>query len=84
MIALLDASVLIALGDAGHEHEAAALSFFENQAVTGGWATCPLTENAFIRILSHPKYPRHLGSPAEARHVLTRLLAAPGALFWPD
>ena len=84
MITLLDASVLIALGDAGHDHEAAALRFFQNEAVTGGWATCPLTENAFLRILSQPGYLRTLVSPAEARRVLLRLLASPGHHFWPD
>ncbi len=84
MITLLDASVLIALGDAGHVHEAAALRFFEREAISGGWATCPMTENAFLRILSHPKYPRSLGSPAEARRVLARLMACPGHHFWPD
>jgi len=84
MITLLDASVLIALGDAGHVHEAAAMRFFEREAVTGGWATCPTTENAFLRILSHPSYPRTLGSPVEARRVLSRLMAAPGHQFWPD
>ena len=84
MITLLDASVLIALGDAGHDHEAAALRFFENEAVPGGWATCPITENAFLRILSHPAYPRSLGSPAESRRVLSRLRASPGHQFWPD
>jgi len=36
MITLLDASVLIALGDAGHVHEDAAMRFFEREAVTGG------------------------------------------------
>lgn len=84
MITLLDASVLIALGDAGHEQEAAALRFFQNEAVPGGWATCPLTENAFLRILSQPSYPRNLGTTAEARRVLDRLLAVPGHQFWPD
>lgn len=84
MIILLDASVLIALGDAGHEQEAAALRFFQDEAVPGGWATCPLTENAFLRILSQPSYPRTLGTTAEARRVLDRLLAVPGHQFWPD
>lgn len=84
MITLLDVSVLIALGDAGHDHEAAAMRFFENEAVPGGWATCPLTENAFLRILSQPRYLRTLGSPDEARRVLLRLLASPGHQFWPD
>ena len=84
MIALLDASVLVALGDAGHVHGDAALRFFAREAVAGGWATCPTTENAFLRILSHPSYPRTLGSTTEARRVLARLLAAPGHQFWPD
>jgi toxin-antitoxin system PIN domain toxin len=84
MITLLDANVLIALGDAGHQHESAAIRFFENVAVPSGWATCPLTENAFLRILSQPSYPRHVGSPAEARRILDRLLAAPGHQFLPD
>lgn len=84
MITLLDASVLIALGDAGHDHEAAAMRFFENEAVPSGWVTCPLTENAFLRILSQPSYPRTLGSSMEARRVLLRLLASPGHQFWPD
>lgn len=84
MITLLDASVLIALGDAGHVHEASALRFFEQEAVPGGWATCPMTENAFLRILSHPSYPRTLGTPMESRRVLERLLASPGHQFWPD
>jgi uncharacterized protein len=84
MITLLDASVLIALGDAGHEHEAAALRFFQHEAVPGGWATCPLTENAFLRILSQPSYLRTLGSPIGARRVLLRLIASPGHEFWSD
>lgn len=84
MITLLDASVLIALGDAGHQYEAPALRFFQNEAVLGGWATCPITENAFLRILSHPNYPRALSSPAEARQILTRLIGSPGHQFWPD
>ena len=59
-------------------------SFFESEAVPRGWATCPLTENAFLRILSQRSYPRTLGSPTEARRVLRRLLASPGHQFWPD
>jgi predicted nucleic acid-binding protein len=43
MIHLLDANVLIALGDADHPHRVAALRFFEKTATVQGWATCPLT-----------------------------------------
>lgn len=84
MMTLLDASALIALGDAGHQHEAAALDFFQNEAVPGGWATCPLTQNAFLRILSAPGYPRSTASAQEARRLLQRLVAAPGHQFWAD
>jgi len=84
MITLLDANVLIALGDAGHDHGDAAIRFFENEAVSGGWATCPLTENAFLRILSHPNHPRKLDSTANARILLNRLQTTPGHQFWAD
>lgn len=84
MITLLDVNVLLALGDLGHEHAEAAVRFFEREAVPEGWATCPLTENAFLRILSHPNHPRSQGSPAVARRLLDSLRAAPGHVFWPD
>ena len=84
MIHLLDANVLIALGDATHEHAEAAMEFFKSRAVREGWATCPLTENAFLRIMGNPKYPGGPGSTKEARRVLSSILAAPGHRFWPD
>lgn len=52
MIYLLDANVLIALGDSNHPYRAVALRFFQQSATVEGWATCPLTENAFVRILA--------------------------------
>jgi hypothetical protein len=39
MIYLLDANVLIALGDSNHPHPAVALRFFEQLATVEGWAT---------------------------------------------
>ena len=81
---LLDANVLIALGDAGHAHGDAAIRFFEEEAVRSGWATCPLTENAFLRILGNPGYPNGPGSTEGARMQLAKLIAAPGHQFWPD
>jgi len=84
MTHLLDANVLIALGDANHPHRAAALRFFERSATFEGWSTCPLTENAFIRIVGASTYPNGPGSTAEARRLLDALRAAPGHQFWPD
>ena len=84
MIHLLDANVLIALGDVSHVHAKLALDFFETRAIREGWATCPLSENAFLRIMGNPKYPGGSGSTAQARRALSSILAAPGHRFWPD
>jgi uncharacterized protein len=83
MIHLLDANVLIALGDSNHQHRAAVLRFFQTHATIDDWATCPLTENAFIRILGGNHYPGSPGSTAEARRLLNAFKAAPGHQFWP-
>jgi uncharacterized protein len=84
MIQLLDANVLIALADSNHPHRTAALHFFEICATSSGWATCPLTENAFVRILGSRNYPSGPGSTEEARRLLDSVCAAPGHQFWPD
>ena len=47
-----------------------------------GWATCPLTENAFLRILGHPNYPKGPGSPSTARTLLQEFICQPGHQFW--
>ena len=81
---LVDVNVLMALGDSNHPHRDAALHFFERVATVEGWATCPLTENAFIRIFGSAHYPGGPASTAEARRVLNSFRAAPGHQFWPD
>lgn len=83
MIALLDVSVLIALIDPAHTEHLTAHAWFarEHQA---GWATCPLTENGALRILSNPKYPNSPGAPAQVLPALHSLLSQPGHAFWPD
>ena len=80
---LLDINILIALADADHEHHSRAASFFATCGATG-WATCPLTENGFIRILGRPEYPKGPGSSAKARDLLNQLCAVHGHHFWPD
>jgi predicted nucleic acid-binding protein len=56
LIALLDVNVLIALLDAGHVMHGCAMTWLEREA-SRGWASCPLTENAVVRIMSQPGYP---------------------------
>ncbi len=84
MIYLLDVNVLLALGDSNHPHRNEALRFFEKTATVEGWATCPLTENAFLRILGGLAYPNGPGSTMSARPILTSILHAPGHQFWHD
>lgn len=84
MRALLDANVLIALFDENHVFNERAHVWLENNA-TFGIATCPLTENALIRILSHPKYSEILRStPAELIDALAEFVGHQDHEFWPD
>jgi len=82
MRALLDVNVLIALLDADHSLHARATQWFAGQA-PGGWASCPITQNGCIRIMSHPGYPKAL----PVRAVMERLAEAGASAFhefWPD
>jgi len=83
MIALLDVNVLIALVDSAHIHHHAAKRFFKSTQATG-WATCPLTENGFLRILGRPGTDHGPDSPNTARILLRSLLGTPGHDFWSD
>ena len=56
MRALLDVNVLIALLDPDHSSHRGATEWFADH-VEDGWASCPLTQNGCIRIMSHPAYP---------------------------
>lgn len=55
MRALLDASFLIALLDHDHIFHPSAANWFEDRCI-GGWASCPITENAVVRIMSNRQY----------------------------
>ena len=62
MISLLDVNILIALFDAAHHrHDDAHNWLAVNRSQ--GWATCPITQNGCIRIISHPGYSGHLSIP---------------------
>ena len=80
---LLDANVLIALIDPVHVQHDTAHDWFEEQAQQA-WATCPLTENAVLRIVGHNRYPNSPGTPAAVAPLVAHLRAHPGHRFWPD
>jgi toxin-antitoxin system PIN domain toxin len=52
-IALLDVNVLVALFRETHVHHEIAHDWFADHG-HAGWASCPLTENGMLRILSRP------------------------------
>lgn len=55
MRALLDINVLIALHDREHVHHERAALWLESH-IAQGWASCPLTQNGCLRIMSQPGY----------------------------
>ncbi len=85
MASLLDVNALIALVDADHVGHDLVHRWFAQHA-NKGWATCPVTENGMIRILSQPAYPSGRRSPAEVIEVLRSLKMAfsKSHRFWPD
>lgn len=80
---LLDVNVLLALGDPRHVHHEAAHAWF-GAGPRAAWATCPITENAFVRIVSHPSYPTRPGDAVVVLEHLRDMCAVKGHLFWPD
>jgi hypothetical protein len=80
---LPDINLLLATIDPDHEHHQLARGWF-NQHRFSGWATCPLTENGFVRILGHPNYPNGPGNTEIARSLLRELVRLPGHQFWAD
>lgn len=82
MRALLDINVLIALLDSDHSlHDRATAWFAEHGGQ--GWASCPLTQNGCIRIMSHPNYP----NGPSLQTIVARLAEATAETvheFWPD
>ena len=80
---LLDVNVLIALLWPAHEHHEAAHRWFAARG-TARWATCPLTEMAFVRIVSNPAFSTDALAPIEALSLLARNLTHPAHEFWPD
>lgn len=82
MRALLDINVLIALLDQDHSMHVQASRWFAAKAATG-WASCPITQNGCIRIMSHASYP----NPLTVGAIMERLgeaIATARHQFWAD
>lgn len=80
---LLDANVLIALAWPQHVHHATAHKWFA-KAGKRAWATCAITQLAFVRISSNPGIIPDAVSPREACNLLEKITKLPRHLFWAD
>lgn len=83
MIALLDVNLLIARADRSHQFHDKARAWLRNQNSLG-IATCPLTENGFLRIFGNPSYPEGPGSVSNAAKDLAVLRSRPEHRFFSD
>lgn len=83
MISLPDVNVLVALFDPEHVQHSAAHDWFGRHREEG-WATCPLTENGLVRVLSNPAYPGRRTLPADAVERLDAFRRSGDHSFWPD
>lgn len=79
---LLDVNVLIALIDPTHIQHDRAHAWFAAHGKRA-WATCPLTENGVVRIISQPRYPNSPGIPAAVAEIVAVLRTVGNHVFWP-
>jgi hypothetical protein len=80
--ALLDVNVLIALLDSDHAAHHSSINWFAKHA-RDGWASCPITQNGCIRIMSNPGYPNPLPVQVVIEH-LSEACRHDVHEFWPD
>ena len=79
--ALLDINVLIALLDSDHvDHQR--VRRWVDAEIDHGWASCAITQNGFVRIVSQPRYPSPV-APAQAIGRLARAAATEHHEYWP-
>ena len=82
MRALFDVNLLVAMLDEEHAHHGRAqLWWAANRA--NGWASCPLTQNGFLRVVSQPKYSNPI-TLTFAHDFLGQQIASTDHAFWPD
>lgn len=82
--ALLDVNILIALFDIHHLHHELASTWFIDWLEQGNqWATCPITQNGCLRILSLPNYQNGF-KPIDIKHHLDNAVANSSHLFIAD
>ncbi|HSY01355.1 MAG TPA: TA system VapC family ribonuclease toxin [Acidobacteriaceae bacterium] len=80
---LLDVNVLLALLWPTHQFHDLVRTWFREHG-NRRWATCPLTQNGFVRLASNPAITRDALTISESLLLLKTNLAHPGHSFWAD
>jgi uncharacterized protein len=79
---LLDVNVLLAWLWPRHEFHSSVLAWLRSH-IDRGWASCPLTETGFLRIVSSPGFSLSAPTLAEAHRLLRRQMRPElGHRFW--
>ena len=81
-VALLDVNVLLALAWPPHVHHRAARHWFVAHR-SQGWATCPWTQAAFVRLSSQPAAVKTAVTVQDAVRTLETAVSAAEHVFWP-
>jgi len=79
---LLDVNVLIASVYEWHVAHERAYGWWR-EAAGKPWATCPLTQAGFVRIISNRRFHEHPVNVPEALELLAAVTQRPGHRFWP-
>ena len=82
MRALFDVNVLIALLDEEHVNHQKIRAWLEAER-DFGWASTPITQAGYARVVSSPKYPGGLSTPA-ALAAIAHATTTAYHEFWPD
>ena len=82
MRALLDVNVLLPLLDRQHVDHSAAVRWLEAN-LSQGWASCPFTEAACLRLLTNPRYSSPQ-TPGQVLATLKMLRDSSHHAFWAD
>jgi toxin-antitoxin system PIN domain toxin len=83
MTYLLDINLLVSLFDLQHVNHEASHNWYALRGINS-WATCPITENGFVRVISNPAYPTVIATPTEAMDNLAEFCSSSGHEFWAD
>ena len=82
-VALLDVNLLVALFFPDHVHHDLAHDWF-GEHVHLGWATCPISENGFVRVACQQPLDGGMLRPVDMLDRLRRLCATPHHHHWTD